>query len=220
MNKYTPMTEAMYDYLVSHTLRESAVARELREYTQSRFAENDMQIAPEQGPLMAMLIRLLSAKRALEVGVFTGYSGLTILEAMGEGGELTACDRSEEWTSVAKRFWKKAGVDEGVELRLGDAMRTLDELISEGRGERYDFAFIDADKTGYDGYYERSLQLLRRGGVIVLDNTLWDGKVVDSAARDADTEAIRRFNAKIQADNRVDMVLLPVADGMTVARRR
>lgn len=218
MNKYTPMTDSMYDYLVRHTVRDSSVAEEIRDYT-ARSLDEDMQIAPEQAPLLKMLVRLIGAKNALEVGVYTGYSALTVLEAMEEGGTLTACDQSEEWTSIARNFWKKAGVLDKVDLRLGDGMNILDSLISEGREGSYDFAFIDADKTGYDGYYERSLRLLKNGGVVVFDNTIWNGQVVDPTARDADTEAIRAFNAKVHADGRVDMVLLPVADGMTVIRK-
>ncbi len=208
----------MYDYLVRHTVRDSRVAEEIRDYT-ARSLDEDMQIAPEQAPLLRMLVRLIGAKDALEVGVYTGYSALTVLEAMEEGGTLTACDQSEEWTSIARNFWKKAGVLDKVDLRLGDGMNILDSLISEGREGSYDFAFIDADKTGYDGYYERSLRLLKNGGVVVFDNTIWNGQVVDPTARDADTEAIRAFNAKVHADGRVDMVLLPVADGMTVIRK-
>ena len=219
MNKYTPMTDTMYDYLVRHTVRDSSVAEEIRDYT-ARSLDEDMQIAPEQAPLLRMLVRLIGAKNALEVGVYTGYSALTVLEAMEEGGTLTACDQSEEWTSIARNFWKKAGVLDKVDLRLGDGVNILDSLISEGREGSYDFAFIDADKTGYDGYYERSLRLLKNGGVVVFDNTIWNGQVVDPTARDADTEAIRAFNAKVHADGRVDMVLLPVADGMTVIRKR
>lgn len=219
MNKYTPMTDSMYEYLLRHTVRDSTVAEEIREYTAQKLDE-DMQIAPEQAPVLTMLVRLLGAERALEVGVYTGYSGLTVLEAMGKQGSLTACDQSEEWTSIARQFWKKAGVLDKVDLRLGEAMRTLDSLLAEGRQGTYDFAFIDADKTGYDGYYEHSLELLRDGGVAVFDNTIWNGQVVDPTARDADTEAIRNFNAKVHADDRVDMALLPVADGMTVLRKR
>lgn len=219
MNKYTPMTDTMYDYILRHTMRESDVASEIRAYAENNPAYDDMQIAPEQAPLLKMLLRLIGAKRALEVGVFLGYSGLTVLEAMGAEGSLTACDHSEEYTSVARRFWQKAGVLDQVELRLGEAMKSLDALLREGRAESYDFAFIDADKVGLDGYYERCLELLRPGGVVVVDNTIWNGQVVDSTAQDADTEAVRAFNDKVHADRRVEMVLLPVADGVTVIRK-
>ncbi|MFW6337430.1 MAG: O-methyltransferase [Alkalispirochaetaceae bacterium] len=219
MNKYTSMTDTMYEYLLRHTVRDSNVAEEIRAYT-ARSLDEDMQIAPEQAPVLKMLVRLIGATRALEVGVYTGYSALTVLEAMGDHGTLTACDQSEEWTSIARSFWKKAGVLDRVDLRLGDAMSTLDTLLAEGREGTYDFAFVDADKTGYDGYYERSLRLIRTGGAMVFDNTIWNGQVVDPTAADADTEAIRAFNAKVHADNRIDMVLLPVADGMTVVRKK
>jgi caffeoyl-CoA O-methyltransferase len=220
MNKYTPMTDTMYDYLLRHTLRESEVAEEIRSFAEESPSYDDMQIAPEQAPLLKMLVRLIDAKRAVEVGVFLGYSALTVLEAMGKEGRLTACDNSEEYTSIARRFWRKADVLDQVELRLGEGMHTLDALLEEGRGESYDFAFLDADKVGLDGYYERCLRLIRIGGVIVVDNTIWYGQVVDSTAQDADTEAVRAFNSKVHADERVDMVLLPVADGMTVIRKR
>lgn len=220
MNKYTEMSDTLYDYLLRHTLRESESAEKIRSYTHREIDRAEMQIAPEQGMLLSMLIKLSGARRALEVGVFTGYSGLVMLEAMGEEGTLVGCDRSEEWTSVALRFWKEAGVAERAHLRLGEAMESLDELLQEGEAGNFDFAFIDADKTGYDGYYERCLELLKPGGVAVFDNTIWDGQVIDPAIHDADTEAIRAFNSKVHADQRVDMVLLPVGDGMTVARRR
>ena len=220
MNKYTPMTDTMYEYLLRHTLRESEVAEEIRAYSANSAAYEEMQIAPEQAPLLDMLVKLTGATRAFEVGVFLGYSGLTVLEAMGEDGRLTACDHSEEHTSKARQFWRKAGVLRRVELRLGEAMGSLDALLTEGRAGSYDFGFIDADKVGLDGYYERSLLLLRPGGVVVFDNTIWNGQVVDPTARDADTEAIRAFNAKVHADGRVDMVLIPVADGMTLIRKR
>lgn len=214
-----PLTDELHAYLVAHSVREHPLLRRLREET-ATMPEAGMQIAPEQGQFMALLVRLMDARRALEVGVFTGYSSLSVALALPEDGIVTACDVSEEYTRVARRFWDDAGVGHKVELRLGPAVETLDRLLAEGRREWYDFAFIDADKTAYDDYFERALTLIRPGGLILLDNVLRDGAVVDVSDTDPGTIAIRSINDKIYRDERVDVSMLPLADGLTLARKR
>jgi len=179
-----------------------------------------MQIAPEQAAFLAFLVRLIGAKNALEVGTFTGYSALAVALALPKGGRLVACDISEEWTSIGRPYWKEAGVAGKIDLRLGPAIETLKTLLREGRAGTFDFAFIDAAKSEYDAYFEGTLKLVRKGGLIVLDNMLQGGRVADPKARDADVRAIRALNAKIAGDPRVDAVLLPLGDGVTVARRK
>jgi predicted O-methyltransferase YrrM len=179
-----------------------------------------MQCAPEQGQLMALLIKLMGARKALEIGVYTGYSALCIASALPADGKLIACDIDAAWTATARRYWKAAGLDDRIELRLAPALETLDTLIADGKSGSFDFVFIDADKENYAGYYERSLTLLRTGGLIAVDNTLWSGKVADPAVQDADTRAIRAFNAALYRDKRVDISLVPVADGLTLAMKR
>ena len=193
--------------------------RRLREETASMEQAN-MQIGPEQGQFMALLVELIGARSVLEVGTFTGYSALAMAAALPENGALVACDVSEEWTAIGRRYWEEAGVAHKIELRLAPALETLDALLAEGRAGTFDFAFIDADKEGYDAYYERALELVRLGGLIALDNTLWEGKVADPAATDVDTEAIRAINAKLVLDERVTLSLIPVGDGLTLARKR
>jgi caffeoyl-CoA O-methyltransferase len=179
-----------------------------------------MQIGPEQGQLMGLLARLVGAKRCIEIGVFTGYSSLAVALALPEDGRILACDVSEEWTAIARRFWREAGVEHKIELKLQPATRTLEQLLAAGEAGRYDFAFIDADKPSYDTYYELLLQLLRPGGLIALDNTLWSGHVADPNNRDPNTVALRALNDKLHRDERVDLSLLPVGDGLTLARKR
>jgi predicted O-methyltransferase YrrM len=179
-----------------------------------------MQIAPEQGQFMALLVRLLGATRGIEVGVFTGYSSLAVALAMPPAGRLIACDISEEYTAIARRYWAAAGVAGKIELRLAPALETLDALLAEGAAGRFDFGFIDADKGGYADYYERLLALLRPGGLVAVDNTLWGGDVADPANQDPDTLAIREFNEKLRTDERVDVSLVPIGDGLTLARKR
>lgn len=217
--KPTPITPALYDYLLDATLREPEPLRRLRAETAVLPAAN-MQIAPEQGQLLALLVRLIGARTALEIGVFTGYSALCVALALPPDGRLVACDISEEYTRVARRYWEDCGVAKKIDLHLGRAMRTLDGLLASGAAGRFDFAFIDADKSGYDGYYERSLQLVRTGGLIVFDNMLWDGRVADPEAHDADTEAIRALNLKLRDDPRIELSLLTVADGVSLAMKR
>jgi caffeoyl-CoA O-methyltransferase len=179
-----------------------------------------MQISPEQGALMQMLVRLTGATRTIEVGTFTGYSALVVAEALPPHGRVIACDVSDEWTSIGRRYWQEAGVADRIDLRLKPALETLDALLAAGESGRFDFAFIDADKSNYDGYYERALRLLRPGGLVGVDNTLWSGAVVDASRDDADTLAIRALNEKIRHDDRVEMVLVPIGDGLTLARKR
>jgi predicted O-methyltransferase YrrM len=210
------LDDRLYAYLQENSLREHPVLRELREAT-AGMKHAGMQIAPEQGQLMALLARAVNAKRAIEVGVFTGYSSLAVALALPPDGKLIACDINEEWTSMARRHWEKASVASRIELKLAPAQGTLDALIAAGESGTYDFAFIDADKGRYMAYFERCLTLLRKGGLIVVDNTLWSGKVADASVRDEDTDALRVFNAAVHRDARVAVSLLPIGDGVTLA---
>lgn len=215
------LTETLYDYLLANGIRESAVARELRAHTLVVATRaHRMQVSPEQGAFMQLLVRLLGARRTLEVGTFTGYSALVVAEALPDDGRLIACDVSEQWTAIGQPFWERAGVADKIDLRLQPAVGTLDELIAAGEAASFDFAFIDADKASYDAYYERCLTLLRRGGVIGIDNVLWGGRVTDERAQDDDTRAIRALNTKVNADHRVDAAMLPIGDGLTLAVKR
>lgn len=218
-NKSILVTDAVYNYILSTSLREPEVLRQLREET-ALHAHSGMQIAPEQGQFMALLIELIGARKVLEVGVFTGYSSTCLALALPPGGRITACDISAEYTAIARRYWKLAGVLDKIDLRLGSALETLDKLIAEGHSDSYDLAFIDADKANYDGYYERVLGLLRVGGLLLIDNVLWSGQVTDLAINDVDTVAIRALNEKIHTDTRVASSLLPIADGLTLALKR
>ncbi len=213
------LDDPVYEYLLRASLREADVPRRLREET-ANMPMGEMQIAPEQGQFMALLVELIGAKRTLEVGVFTGYSSLCVALALPPGGHIVACDSSEEWTAVARRYWREAGVDGKIDLRLGPAVATLDSLLAAGEAGRFDFAFIDADKTEYADYYERILKLLRPGGLAAVDNVLWSGSVADPAKNDDDTVAIRAFNEKLLGDERVSLSLVPIADGLTLARKR
>lgn len=213
------ITDEIHRYLLAHSVREPDVLARLRAATAS-LPQAQMQIGPEQGQLMGLLARLVGAKRCIEIGVFTGYSSLAVALALPEDGRILACDVSEEWTAIARRFWREAGVDHKIELKLQPATRTLEQLLAAGEAGRYDFAFIDADKPSYDTYYELLLQLLRPGGLIALDNTLWSGHVADPNNRDPNTVALRALNDKLHRDERVDLSLLPVGDGLTLARKR
>ena len=212
------MSDALYAYLHRVSLRESDTQRRLREET-AALAYAGMQISPEQGQLMRMLAGLIGARRAIEVGVFTGYSALSVALALPEDGELIACDVSEEWTAIARRYWLEAGVAEKIRLVLAPATETLDALLAEGRAGDFDIAFIDADKTGYDRYYECCLELLRPGGLVLIDNVLWGGAVADEENRTEDTVALRALNAKLRDDARIELCMLPVGDGLTLARK-
>jgi caffeoyl-CoA O-methyltransferase len=218
-NRTLNLSDALYSYLLDNSLRETDLMRRLREETAS-LPGAGMQIGPEQGQFMALLVELMGAKRCLEIGTYTGYSALAVALALPPDGRLLACDVNEETTAVAKRYWAESGVAERIELRLAPALETLDSLIAEGAENTYDFIFIDADKTNYDAYYERALTLLRPGGLIVVDNVLWDGAVINSASTDPATRAIRALNAKVKSDQRVSCSLLPVGDGLLLARRR
>ena len=210
--------DALYDYLVSRSVREHPALAGLRAATRA-LPNAGMQIGPEQGQFLALLVRLIGARRTIEVGVFTGYSALAVALALPEDGRLIAGDISDEYTRVGRPFWAEAGVAGKIDLRLGPALATLDARIAAGEAGQYDFAFIDADKSGYDAYYERCLVLLRPGGLIAIDNVLWGGSVA-RPAQDADTAALQALNAKIHADQRVDMAMLPIGDGVTLARKR
>jgi len=214
-----PLDDRLQRYIVAHGAREIAVQRDLRRITQ-RMPRSSMQIGAEQGALMQLLVRLIGARRCLEIGTFTGYSALAVALALPKGGRILCCDLSEEWTAIARRYWKKAGVAGKFELRLAPALETLDALLREGKAGKFDFAFIDADKANYSNYYERCLKLLRRGGLIAVDNTLWGGSVVDARNHSVDTRAIRAFNRKLRRDRRVDIALVPVGDGLSLALKR
>jgi predicted O-methyltransferase YrrM len=218
-NRTLQLDDRTYEYLLAHSLREDPRLAALRAETASHPRVN-MQIAPEQGQFMQMLARLCGARRAIEVGVFTGYSSLAVMLAMPDDARLLALDVSAEYTTVARRHWQAAGVADRIELVLAPARDTLDARLAEGEAGQYDFAFIDADKTGYLGYYERLLKLLRPGGLILVDNTLWDGEVANPDNREAETEALRAFNDALHRDPRIDLALLPVGDGLTLARIR
>jgi len=214
-----PLDERLYGYLLAHSLREPEALAKLRAETASHPKVN-MQIAPEQGQFMQMLVKLTGARRAIEIGVFTGYSSLAVALAMPPGGKLLACDVSEEFTAIARRHWQAAGVADRIELVLAPARQTLDARLAARESGLYDFAFIDADKTSYLAYYERLMNLVRPGGLICVDNTLWGGEVANPANREQETVALREFNDVLLADPRIDLSLLPLGDGLTLARRR
>ena len=218
-NRMTPLDDALYDYLSSVSLREPGVLRRLREET-AKMPQHNMQIGPEQGQFMALLIELTGARKCLEVGTFTGYSALAVALALPDDGRLIACDISEEFTARAKPFWEEAGVAGKIELRIGPALDTLDALIEGGESGTFDFAFIDADKVNYLGYFQRALDLARPGGLICVDNVLWNGAGADPSRNDEDTEAIRAFNAALTNDPRISLSMLPMGDGLTLARKR
>jgi caffeoyl-CoA O-methyltransferase len=206
-------------YVYAVSLRPHEIVERLREET-GNLPEAAMQSAPEQSALLALLVQMLKVKKALEIGVFTGYSALVTALALPDDGVVIACDVSEEYTNIGKKYWQEAGVAHRIDLRLRPALETLDELLAEGQAGSFDFAFIDADKRNYGEYYERALQLVRPGGLIVIDNTLWYGKPMDLTIQDEDTVAIRTLNQKLRTDERVTLALLPIADGMTLVLKR
>jgi predicted O-methyltransferase YrrM len=218
MARVLPLTEALQRYVAEHGSRETAVQKRLRAET-AKLPMGQMQIGADQGALMQLLVRLMGARRCIEIGTFTGYSALALAMALPANGRIVCCDISEEWTAVARRYWKLAKVDEKIELRLAPALRTLDELLRKEKG-KFDFAFIDADKANYQHYFERCLKLLRKGGLIALDNTLWSARVLDAASTEEDTRALRAFNRKLRADRRVEIALLTVGDGLTLALKK
>ncbi len=213
------LNDALYDYLLGVSLREPPLLARLREET-AALPGSAMQISPEQGQFMALLAELVGARRVLEVGTFTGYSALVLALTLPADGRIVTCDVDEDMTAIARRYWAKAGVADKIDLRLGPAVDTLDALLADGGAGTFDFAFVDADKQNYDAYYERGLALLRHGGLMVIDNVLWSGAVADPERQDTDTRAIRALNAKLHGDQRVSLSLLPVSDGITLARKR
>ena len=213
------LTDKLYDYLLAVSLRDDKLLRRLRRETE-RMPMGGMQIAREQGQFMGLLVELMGAKKALEVGTFTGYSSLCVARALPADGRLVCCDVSEAFTRVARDYWREAGVAAKVTLELGPALRTLDRLIAGGSAGSFDFAFIDADKPNYRNYYERCLELVRPGGLIAVDNVLWGGRVADARIKDADTRAIRAFNRRLKEDRRILLSMLPLGDGLSLALRR
>lgn len=218
-NRTIFLDERTYDYLLEVSLDEPGLLRRLRDET-AKLPQRNMQIGPEQGQFMALLVRLMGAKKALEIGTFTGYSSLCIARALPPGGRLVTCEVNAEWADVARAYWAEAGLEERIELHLAPARDTLDALIDGGGAGTFDFAFIDADKAGYDAYYERALTLVRPGGLICVDNVLWSGAVADASVKDEDTRALRALNRKLHRDRRVDISLVPIGDGLTLARKK
>jgi len=218
-NRTITLSDGLYAYLLDTSLREPPLLKRLRDETAAH-PQARMQISPEQGQFMQLLSKLIGARRCIEVGVFTGYSSLAMALALPADGRILACDVSEEFTSVARRYWKEAGVAGKIELVLAPATETLDARLKAGEAGSYDLAFIDADKANYANYYERILKLLRPGGLVLVDNVLWSGRVLDADDRSEDTAAIRNFNQALHHDERVDLSLLPIGDGLTLARKR
>jgi len=218
-NRTIDLSDTLYQYLLDHSVADSEIKQKLRAET-SRLDMAIMQIAPDQGQYMSLLVKLIGAKNALEVGVFTGYSALCIAEALPDDGLLIACDVSEDWTRIGQPYWEKAGVAHKIQLRLAPATETLQILLDNGQTNTFDFAFIDADKTNYDNYYEQCLQLIRPGGLIAIDNTLWGGSVADTNKNDDDTQAIRQLNDKLPRDSRVDISMVPIGDGLTLVHKK
>ncbi|NJL46016.1 MAG: SAM-dependent methyltransferase [Leptolyngbyaceae cyanobacterium SM2_3_12] len=218
-NQTLTLDDRLYRYLLDHSVKEPSVLTALRQET-AQHPMGQMQIAPEQGQFMALLIQLLGVKKALEVGVFTGYSALTVALALPPDGHLIACDVSEEYTAIARRYWEQAGVMDKIDLRIAPAVDTLNQLIAAGEANTFDFMFIDADKSSYSTYYELGLQLVRPGGLIAIDNVLWSGQVADPHCQDNRTKTIRNFNQKLYDDDRIVLSLVPIADGLTLAMKK
>lgn len=218
-NRTIQLSGALYDYFQSVAVRDQSVMQKLRERT-DELPMGGMQISPEQGQIMHFLIKLINARKALEIGTFTGYSALVTALALPEDGRLIACDVSQEWTDIGRSYWREAGVEQKIDLRLGPAVQTLRHMLDSGEAESFDFAFIDADKSAYDDYYELSLKLVRSGGIIALDNVLRGGRIADPDVNDEETVVMRSLNRKIHDDPRVDMCIVPTGDGMTVVRKR
>jgi len=218
MSRHLDLTDRIEGYVWQHT-RESAIAQRLRAET-AKLPQAGMQIGPDQAAFLALLARSIGAQRCIEIGTFTGYSALAVAAALPDNGKLVCCDISAEWTSMGQRYWNEAGVAARIDLRLAPALDTLRTLLAKDGAGSYDFAFIDADKTAYDAYYEACLELLRSGGLIALDNMLWSGRVADESDRDPDTRALRILNAKIHADQRVEASLLTIGDGVMLVRKR
>ena len=213
------LTPTVHDYLLKTSLREPEILKQLREETHKR-PDSVMQISPEQGQFMALLIEMLGAKKTLDIGTYTGYSALVVALALPKDGRVIACDMNVDSTNIAKQYWQKAHVADKINLRLAPALETLQQLLDANEAGTFDFAFIDADKENYLHYYEKSLALIRTGGLIAIDNVLWDGKVADDSIQDASTKAIRAVNAKLVNDNRVSISMIPIGDGLTLARKK
>ncbi len=218
-NQTLGLPDDLRDYLLRVGVREAPILRRLRDETAS-LPQHNMQIAPEQGALMAMLVQVSGARRCIELGTFTGYSSLAVALALPPDGRMVCCDVSREWTDIAARYWAEAGVGHKIDLRIGPASATLDALLADGGADSFDFAFLDADKANYSAYAERLIRLLRPGGLLAVDNVLWSGAVIDPGATDPDTEAVRALNQMLAADDRVDLAMVPIADGLTLARKR
>ena len=218
-NTSTLDLQALYPYLLANSVREDSLLQQLQDET-ARDPLARMQIAPEQGQFMELIARLIGARRIIEIGTFTGYSSICLARALPDAGQLLCCDIDEHWTGIAQRYWEEAGLSHRIHLRLAPALDTLDALLRDGQHKSFDLVFIDADKENYDAYYEHSLQLLRHGGLIIFDNMLWSGRVADESVQDIDTAALRALNLKLKGDQRVDISLLPMADGITLARKR
>lgn len=218
-NTSTLDLQALYPYLLANSVREDSLLQQLQDET-ARDPLARMQIAPEQGQFMELIARLIGARRIIEIGTFTGYSSICLARALPDDGQLLCCDIDEHWTGIAQRYWEEAGLSHRIHLRLAPALDTLDALLRDGQHKSFDLVFIDADKENYDAYYERSLQLLGPGGLIIFDNMLWSGRVADESVQDIDTIALRALNLKLKGDQRVDISLLPMADGITLARKR
>ena len=218
-NKTLGLDSELYNYLLSVSVQEEDILTQLREETSS-LPMSMMQIAPEQGQFMAFLVKLINAKKTIEIGVFTGYSSLVTAIALPEDGQIIACDVEEKYTKIARKFWEKAGVSHKIKLHLAPALETIDNLLAQGEEETFDFAFIDADKRNYPNYYEKCLQLVRKGGLIAIDNVLWSGRVADKNADDKRTIAIRDFNEQLYNDQRINLSIVPIADGLTLAMKK
>ena len=215
------ISEKLYEYINSVSLRECDILKQLRKQTVSLGQDvSIMQISPDQGQFMSMLISLMAAVKVIEIGTFTGYSTLCMAKSLPADGEIVACDISYEWTQIAKKYWRLAGVDNKIDLRVKPALETLDELLANGQKNSFDFVFIDADKTTYEQYYEKSLELIRSKGLIVIDNVLWEGKLIDESINDETTAYIRQFNKKIHQDSRVDISMLTIADGLFLVQKK
>ena len=217
-SRFLKLDETLYRYVLDHSVREHPAQAALREATRTH-AHAGMQISPDQGQLMALLVKLIGARRTIEIGVFTGYSALCVALALPDDGRVLACDINDDYVSVGRPHWQAAGVAHKIDVQLAPALQTLDARIAAGEEGRYDFAFIDADKTSYDAYYERCLRLLRAGGLIAIDNVLWSGAVA-RPSQDADTLALQALNDKLLADERIDLAMLAISDGVTLARKR
>ncbi|MGK7944054.1 MAG: class I SAM-dependent methyltransferase [Microcystaceae cyanobacterium] len=213
------LNDQLYHYFQSVSVREPEILQKLRQET-ANHPMSIMQVSPEQGQFMAFLLNLINAKKVLEIGVFTGYSSLVMALALPPEGKIIACDVDQETTAIAQRYWQKAGVSSKIDLRLAPALETLDQLIQQGESNGFDFVFIDADKSNYDNYYDKALQLVRIGGVIAIDNVLWGGKVADPTVQDNRTKKIRQLNEKLYNDQRISLSLIPISDGLTLAIKR